>query len=219
MGTGIADANAMLSRTIRALRLLILVAGGLIWARPASAEDKVEVLVTPKGKPWSVGDQGGWECDPTCKLLLPPDKYVVTMNDAKETLFIRVPTALTLEPGAPKLRKIAGWTALGVFVGAGIIGAIGIYGIAKSCSDSGGTNCVSSTTDLKISKTAAEVLIATAAGLVSISVASATVFALSGDGIRVRELTAAPDPPRRKSFDVMVTPSPNGASLSFVKRF
>jgi hypothetical protein len=215
MGTGIADANAMLSRTIFALQLAL----ALLWARPASAEDKVEVLVTPKGKPWSVGDRGGWECSPTCRLLLPPDKYVVTMNDAKETLLIQVPTALTLEPGAPQLRKNAGWTARGVFVGAGVNGALGIYGFAKSCSDSGGANCVGSTNDLKISKTAAEVLIATAAGLVSISVASATVFALSGDGIGVRELAAPPEPRRRKSFDVMVTPSANGALLSFVNRF
>ena len=197
----------------------VLVVAAVLCAGRASADDKMEVFVTPKGQSWSVGSYGGAECSPTCTLHIPPDKYLVTMNETKLDLLIRVPTALTFEPGLPKLRKIAGWTALGVFVGAGVLGAIGIYSIAKACADSGGANCVNSHTDLTVSKTAAEVLIATAGGLITVSVTGAIIFAVTGDGIGVHELAEPPEPPRRKSFDVMVTPSSHGASLSFAKYF
>jgi hypothetical protein len=192
----------------------VLFVATLLSAHPAAAQGTVDVTVTPKGQPWSIGGRGGAACDPSCTMRLAPDKYEVVMNETKTTLFLQVPTEITYEPGSPRLRTIAGWTAVGgVGVGAVLVG-LGAYGLFTSCAHTGG--CPG---ELTLSRPVAEGLVVTAAGLISVSVAGAVVFAVSGEGIGVRELAPVPDRPRRKSFDVMLRPSSGGATIEFANRF
>jgi hypothetical protein len=183
-------------------------------ARPAAADDPkpVVVSVTPKGQSWSIGPYGGQECDPTCTLHVVPDKYVVTVGGAKEELPIVVPTEITYSPGAPRLRTVGGWTAVGAAAVGGVLLGFGIYGYAKNCAN--GMGCGA----LDPSRTVQEVLVVSAGVLISLSVAGAIVFAVSGESIRVRDVDPAA-PTARRSFDVGVNPASHGATLEFVKRF
>ncbi len=61
----------------------------------------------------------------------------------------------------------------------------------------------------------AEGLIFTAGALLTISVAGGIVFAVTADGIGVKELAPAPEPRRRKGFDVMFRPSTRGGTIGF----
>ena len=208
------DMPMTLRRSLRTSTACLPLLAVLSVAGPAAADDPkpVEVIVTPKGQPWSIGPYGGQECEPTCRLRVPPDKYVVAIGGAKEELPIQVPTEITYSPGAPRLRTIAGWTAIGGVGVGGVLLGFGIYGYAKSCSS--GAGCPG----LTVSRTAQEVLIATAGVLISISVAGAIVFALSGESISARDVDAPP-PPAPRSFDVGLSPSSHGATLDFVKLF
>jgi hypothetical protein len=190
------------------------VVAALLSPRLAAAEDKVEVTITPGGQPWTIGGRGDAECDPTCRMTLARDKYEVIVGEAKTTFLLQVPTEITYEPGNPKLRTIAGWTAVGgVGVGAVFVG-FGAYGLLNACAHTGACQ-----DGITVSRPVAEGLVIGAAALISISVAGGIVFALSGESIRVKELAPVPDAPRRKGFDVMLRPASRGAGLELVHRF
>lgn len=188
----------------------------LAVARPAAADDRkpVEVVLRPGGQTWSLGDQSARECDPSCRLHLVPDKYVVSIGGAKEELLIDGPTEITYNPGSAKLRTVGGWMAVGG-VGAGAIFlALGIYSYAQGCTTNGG--CADKPFD--ISKTAKAVLVASAGVLISISVTGAIMYAVSGESIRARDLPRG-ERAAGRSFDVTLSPSGYGATVDFVKRF
>jgi hypothetical protein len=172
----------------------------------------VALTIDPQGRPWSVGSRGGWECDPTCAMRVKPDSYLVTIDETKTTYLIQVPTEIVYDPGVPRLRTIAGWTALGGVGAGGLLVGLGIYGYLQNCK---GDGCPS----LTVSHAAAGVLVGTAAALISVSVAGAIVFAVSSPSIRFHELEPVPELRRTKPFDVLVRPSSHGASLTAVKTF
>ena len=199
------------SRGRRAAWLSVVAA--LLLPRPAAAGDpKVEVIVTPQGQPWSIGAYGGWECEPTCTVYVPPEKHLVTIGSVTHDLLIRGPTVINYAPGSPRLRTAAGWTAIGGFVVGGVLGGVGLYSVFKSCVNSQGCP------EFNLSRTAQQVIITTAGVLISMSVAAAIVFAVSGDAISIRQ-EDPPSSPLRKSFDVMLNPSSQGATLDFMMRF
>jgi hypothetical protein len=84
------------------------------------------------------------------------------------------PTEITYDPGYPRLRKIAGWTAIGGVGVGGVLVGIGAYALLQGCGYAG--TCVR---NLNVSRPVAEGLVITAAGLISVSVAGAIVFAIS----------------------------------------
>jgi hypothetical protein len=189
----------------------------LFAAAHAAAEDPkplVEVTVTPQGQPWSVGRYGGRECEPTCVLRVVPDKYPVAIGGAKEEILIGGPTAITYSPGAPRLRTVSGWAAIGGVGTGGVLMGIGVWGLVQACASPAGCP------QLTVSRTAAQVLVTTASVLISISVAGSILYAVSGESLSARDLpTSAPPPAVPRTFDVVLNPSSQGASLAFVKRF
>jgi hypothetical protein len=193
----------------------IVLAAVVLSASAAAADDTIQVTVTPNGATWSVGGRGGAPCSPSCTMFVAPDKYVVVMNEVRETIPILVPAEITyhpgVPPGVPKLRTIGGWTAVGGVGVGGVLLGFGAYGYMESCK--GG--CPS----LNISRPAAGALVVSASALISVSVAGAILFAVSGESISVRELAPVPDPPRSKSFDVMLAPSAGGAAVGIAARF
>ncbi len=200
----------LLAHPLAALPLL----AALSAARPAAAGDPqpVEVTVTPKGQPWSVGSHSGVGCSPTCTIHLLPDKYLVTIGGAKEEMLLDGPTEITYSPGSPKLRTAGGWMAIGGVGSGGLLLGLGIYGYVKSCSAS--TGCTSLP---PISKTASLVLVSTAAVMISISVTGAILFAVSGESLTARDLAPRRAPAR--SFDVVLNPSTLGGTVDVVGRF
>jgi hypothetical protein len=191
----------------------------LSLAAPAAAGDPkpVEVLVTPKGQSWSVGPYGGQECDPTCYLRVPADTYPVAIGGAKQEVPILSPMEITYSPGSPKLHTVGLWTMIGGVGAGGVILGLGIYGYVNACT---GSSCPA----LNFSRTTDEVLVTTAAILISISVAGAILFAVTGESIGARDVdlpASAPGPvlPPPRSFDVSLVPSSHGATLDFVKLF
>jgi hypothetical protein len=187
-------------------------ARSLVLPADATPPGGVEVTIEPKGKPWSVGSHGGWECDPACVMRVKPDSYLVTIDETKTTFLFQVPTQVIYDPGAPRLRTIAGWTAVGGVGVGGVLVGLGIYGYLQTCK---GNGCPSFT----VSRPAAGALVGTAAALVSVSVAGAIVFAVSSPSIRFRELEAIPELRRKKPFDVLLRPASQGASLDVLTTF
>jgi hypothetical protein len=180
----------------------------------ASGAGRIEITVTPKGEPWSVGGHGGFECDPTCTLRLLPSTYAVTIGPVTETLPLQVATDISFDPGVPRLRTIGGWTAVGTAAVGGVFLGIGAWGLLNACVGTG--KCPDG---LNVSRPVAEGLVIGAAGLISVSVAGAIVFAVSGQSIRVRELAPVPEPRRHRPVDVVLRPTPRGAGVEFVQRF
>jgi hypothetical protein len=150
-------------------------------------------------------------------MHLPPDKYEVIVGGAKEEILVDGPTAITYSPGYPRLKTAAGWVAVGGVGAGGLIMGIGVYAYVKSCGNASGCPNLPS-----ISRTAAQVLVTTAGALITISVAGAIMYAVTGESLRARDLPApaaalVPDP--RRTYDVRVSPSGLGATLELVKRF
>jgi hypothetical protein len=147
-------------------------------------------------------------------MHLAPDKYEVLIGDAKTTFFLQVPTEITFDPGNPKLRTIAGWTAIGGVAVGGVLVGLGAYGLLQACAHTGACEG-----GLNVSRPVAEGMVIAAAALISVSVAGGIVFAVSGQSIRIRGLAPVPEAPRRKGFDVMLRPSYHGAAIELVHRF
>src|SRR5262249_60198313 len=97
--------------------------------RPAAAQQPLEVTILPGGQPWSIGGRGGSPCEPYCTMRLPRDKYEVVVGENKATLLLQAPTEITYDPGNPRLRKIAGWTAIGGVGVGGVLVGIGAYAL------------------------------------------------------------------------------------------
>jgi hypothetical protein len=182
----------------------------LVPAGPAAQTGMIEVTVTPKGAPWSVGGHGGFECEPTCTLRLLPESYLVTVGEVKDTFLLQVPTDIVYDPGNPRLRTIGGWTAVGGAALGGVFLGLGAWGLLNACVGTG--KCPNG---LQASRPVAEGLVIGSAALISISVTGAILFAISGQSIRLHELAPVPEPPRRKHVDVVL----RGPSVEIVGRF
>ncbi|APR88610.1 hypothetical protein A7982_13959 [Minicystis rosea] len=144
-------------------------------------------------------------------MHLLPDKYVISIGDAKEEMFLDGPTEITYNSGAPKLHTVAGWTAIGGIGAGGAALGLGIYGYVKTCAGSAGCP------GFNISKTAAGVLVTTAAVLISISVTGAILFAVTGETITARDLK--PKKPSARPLDLVLAPSAYGGTMSLVGTF
>ena len=167
-------------------RLALTLALGAALGAPGTAAAEapsVEVTITPKGRPWSIGAHGaGIECSPSCVLHLRPETYRVSIGGAKEPVLLDAPAEIVYLPGSRLLRYIGGGAALG---GAGI-GALMVYVAAKACVTDAGTNnppCNFPT----MSRASQQALITLTAVVFSTAVAGGILFLLSDEGIRVSE--------------------------------
>jgi hypothetical protein len=159
----------------------------------------VEVVVVPKGRPWSIGRYGGQPCSPTCTLHVPRDTYEVTLGDAKETLPILAPAELVYIPGSKALR----WAGLGMGLGGAGIGGLMLYLAARGCIESRPQGC---TSGISLSRTGQQVLITFTGVLIATGVTGGILFAISGDGIKMNDRDPGPAAKPDKAVSLRVLP-------------
>jgi hypothetical protein len=178
----------------------------LSWARAAAADEAraVEVIVKPRGQRWSVGSHGGDGpgCDPSCTLQLPPERYKVTMGTSDTEILLRGKTEIVYQPRVPVLRYAGGGLLGSGLVVGGLLAGLA-FGLCVESPNDGGASCRS----LSLTRKQQYVLIGTGAASFGAAVVGGILFGVGGESIRVNE-EDVPDPPSRRSFNVLVDVRP-----------